>query len=168
MNSAGARWRMLTPVDVQRFAERLAAAPRHRRLLGDDPASARSYQLIWADIHVNAWIIRWSDDADTGYHDHDGSAAGIVVLEGAVVEERLALGAPPLRRRFGAGKSFHLPAAAIHRIRHDGGPPALTVHAYSPPLTVQGVYREGAEGALERHTVPYTEELRGDLAAARA
>ena len=168
MTSVGPPRRVLTPAGVERFAERLAATARRRRLLSDDPPAARSYEMIWADAHVNAWIIRWSDDADTGFHDHDGSAAGIVVLEGAVVEERLALGAPPLMRRFGAGRSFHLPAAAIHRIRHAGGPSALTVHAYSPPLTVQGVYREGTEGALERYTVPYTEELRGELAAARA
>jgi hypothetical protein len=38
------------------------------------------------------------------------------------------------------------------------------VHAYSPPLSVQGVYRIGDSGALERDTVPYTEELRGELA----
>lgn len=157
---------ILEPVAVERFARRLAAGARSQRILGDPLATGRSYELIWADSHVNAWIIRWSDDADTGFHDHDGSAAGIVVLEGAVVEERLALGAPPLARRFGAGESFHMPASAIHRIRHAGGRSALTVHAYSPPLTVQGVYRECAEGALERYTVPYTEELRGELALA--
>jgi hypothetical protein len=89
------------------------------------------------------------------------------VLEGTAVEERPALGAAPLTRRFGAGKSFHLPASAIHRIRHAGGPSALTVHAYSPPLTVQGVYREGAGGALERYTVPYTEEPEGSRARER-
>jgi hypothetical protein len=51
-------------------------------------------------------------------------------------------------------------------VRHGGGGPALTVHAYSPPLRVQGVYRVAADGALERDVVSYTEELRGELAVA--
>jgi len=160
--------RVLEPAAAERFAASLARSAMRRCGLGDVVASARSYELIWADVYVNAWIIRWSDDADTGFHDHDGSAAGIVVLEGDVVEERLALGGSPITRRFGAGQSFHMPASAIHRIRHGGGASALTVHAYSPPLTVQGVYREDAQGALERFTAPYTEELRGEQIAARA
>jgi hypothetical protein len=82
------------------------------------------------------------------------------VVEGAVVEERLALAGPAVTRRFSAGQSFHLSASAIHRVRHDGAAPALTIHAYSPPLRRQGVYRTGADGALERDATPYTEELR--------
>jgi hypothetical protein len=88
------------------------------------------------------------------------------VIEGLVVEERLALAGAPIARRFAGGESFHLAASAIHRVRHGGGPPALTVHAYSPPLRVQGVYRVAPDGALERDVVPYTEELRGEFAVA--
>jgi Cysteine dioxygenase type I len=149
---------------LERFAAQLAAAPGWQ--LPSREEHERSYAVIWADEHVNAWAIRWSDDSDTGFHDHDGSAAGIVVLEGAVVEERLSLEGPPIARRFGAGQTFWTGASAIHRVRHGGGPPAVTVHAYSPPLSVQGVYRVGEGGALQRDTVPYTEELRGELAAA--
>jgi hypothetical protein len=158
--------RVLEPAALETFAVRLASSSGCRRALLATSACSRSYELIWDDPYVNAWLIRWSDDADTGFHDHDGSGAGIVVLEGGVVEERLALAGAPIARRFGAGASFHTQAAAIHRVRHGGGPSALTVHAYSPPLMVQGVYREGAGGALERRTVPYTEELRGELAVA--
>ena len=153
---------------LERFAVELAAS-RERWLEPESSAAGeRSYELIWDDTHVNAWAIRWSADADTGFHDHDGSAAGIVVIQGVVVEERLSLHGPPIARRFGAGESFRMPASRIHRVRHGGGAPALTVHAYSPPLSIQGVYRVGDQGALERETVPYTEELRGELAAAPA
>jgi hypothetical protein len=127
--------RVLEPLALERFAAQLAAIGAGERLLREGSETGRSYELIWADDHVNAWIIRWSDDADTGFHDHDGSAAGIVVLEGVVVEERLALGAPPLTRRFGPGESFHMPRSAIHRIRHAGGSSALTVHSRSRACT---------------------------------
>lgn len=158
---------LLDPHALECFAVVLAHSPEHwREPLAPSPPDQRGYAEIWSDEHVNAWAIRWSDDADTGFHDHDIAAAGIAVIEGLVVEERLALAGPPIARRFGRGASFHLPASAIHRVRHGGGGPALTVHAYSPPLRVQGVYRVAADGALERDVVSYTEELRGELAVA--
>jgi mannose-6-phosphate isomerase-like protein (cupin superfamily) len=163
MNDVRSPQGQLQAAGLERFAAELARWSGWE--LPRAGADERCYAVIWADEHVNAWAIRWSGDADTGFHDHDGSAAGIVVIEGAVVEERLMLGGPPLARRVRAGQSFHMPATAIHRVRHGGGAPALTVHAYSPPLSLQGVYREGDGGALERDTVPYTEELRGELTA---
>jgi hypothetical protein len=168
MRTPSAPGRVLDARGLEGFAVELGASRERWRALESSAAGERSYALIWDDTHVNAWAIRWSDDADTGFHDHDGSAAGIVVIEGVVVEECLSLDGPPIARRFGPGESFRMPPSRIHRVRHGGGAPGLTVHAYSPPLSIQGVYRVGDQGVLERETVPYTEELRGELAAAPA
>ena len=160
MSAPGAATEVLGAVELVRFAVELARSPRRWRDLVRPDDDARVYETIWCDERVNAWAICWSEDSDTGFHDHDDSAAGIVVIEGTVIEERLALAGPPVARRFGAGQSFHLSPSAIHRVRHAGGAPALTIHAYSPPLRRQGVYRTGPDGALERDATPYTEELR--------
>jgi hypothetical protein len=151
---------VLGPTELIEFARALAESIDRPDDFQGPELCTRVYEEIWSDDHVNAWVICWADDSDTGFHDHDTSTAGIVVLAGTLREERLALSGPPVARRFGAGSSFHLPASAIHRVRHAGGPPALTVHAYSPPLRRQGVYRVAADGALERDSTPYTEELR--------
>ena len=158
---------MLDAAELVRFAAALADSPERWRGLVRDGGDARVYETIWSDEHVNAWVIRWSAHSDTGFHDHDISASGIVVIEGAVVEERLALSGPAVARRFSAGQSFHLSASAIHRVRHDAAAPALTIHAYSPPLRRQGVYRTGPDGALERDATPYTEELRAERGGLR-
>jgi hypothetical protein len=159
----------LNPIELERFAAALALAPQHwREALDQRGTSQRSYAQIWSDAYVNAWAIRWTAGADTGYHDHHVAAAGIAVVDGFVIEERLALAGPPITRRFASGQAFHLPAVAIHRVRHGGGAAALTIHAYSPPLRVQGAYRVAANGALERDVVPYTVELGGELAAQAA
>ena len=154
--------RALDAGELLRFAEALARSADSWRGLVRESGDGRVYETIWSDEHVNAWVIRWSAASDTGFHDHDVSASGIVVIEGSVVEERLALGGPAVVHRFRAGQSFHLSASAIHRVRHDGARPALTIHAYSPPLRRQGVYRSGPDGALERDATPYTEELRAE------
>ncbi len=54
----------------------------------------RVYAQIWDDDEVNAWVICWSEDQDTGFHDHDDSAAAISVVSGRVREDRLTLGRP--------------------------------------------------------------------------
>ena len=159
---------ILDAAELVRFAAALADSPeRWRRLVDDGGGDARVYETIWSDEHVNAWVIRWSAHSDTGFHDHDVSASAIVVVEGAVVEERLALTGPAVARRFGAGQFFQLSPSAIHRVRHDGGAPALTIHAYSPPLRRQGVYRTAPDGTLERDATPYSEELRAERGGLR-
>jgi hypothetical protein len=158
---------VLDAVALVRFARELADAPGLWRSQIGAERSVRVYETLWSDDYVNAWVIRWPEDSDTGFHDHDTSAGGIVVIEGCVLEERLALSGPPLRRSYRAGASFHLPPSAIHRVRHGGGGAALTVHAYSPPLRHQGVYRVADDGALEREAAPYTAELRAEVGALR-
>ena len=90
------------PREVLGDLELVALRARARGLAGAlaGPSSARRAacvctRRVWSDDHVNAWVICWPRGSDTGFHDHDNSAAAIVVLEGCVIEERLAL---PLRR----------------------------------------------------------------------
>ena len=113
---------------------------------------------------VNAWVICWSEDQDTGFHDHDESAAAIAVISGQVREDRLRVGDEPRSRVLGAGQIFTVPAVAIHRVLHAGDAPAVTIHAYSPPLTRTGAYRLGPDGELEREPLSFEDELRAEPA----
>ena len=114
-----------------------------------DPAE-RQYARVLASDDVEVWIVAWMDGHDTGFHDHDDSAAAIAVLEGAVVDERLAVGTS-IATRHGEGAIFTVEPAAIHRVHHSGHAPALTLHAYSPPLARVGTYEIADSGALLRH-----------------
>jgi predicted metal-dependent enzyme (double-stranded beta helix superfamily) len=120
----------------------------------------RVYEQLWRDQHLAAWVICWMAEQDTGFHDHDLSSGAVTVVTGAVREQRLTLGAEPLTRVFEAGKSFSFAASDIHRVEHWGSGPAVTVHAYSPPLWRMGSYSVGEDGSLARHSMSYAEELR--------
>jgi quercetin dioxygenase-like cupin family protein len=124
----------------------------------------RVYELIWDDEDVNAWVICWTHDQDTGFHDHDESGAAVAVISGEVREDRLRLGGSPTSRRSRGGATFTVPPTAIHRVLHAGDQPAVTIHAYSPPLTRTGAYRVRPDGTLERESLSFEEELRGELA----
>jgi quercetin dioxygenase-like cupin family protein len=157
----------LTLQQLERFAAALAADVDRWCHLVRDARDARVYEQIWDDDDVNAWIICWSEAQDTGYHDHDTSGAAVAVVSGSVREDRFRVGAPAQSRTLGAGETFAVPADAIHRVLHDGDRPAITIHAYSPPLTRTGVYRIAPDGALRRESTHYEEELRGEPALSR-
>jgi quercetin dioxygenase-like cupin family protein len=150
--------------ELGRFATALADSPERWRHLVRHADDARVYEQIWDDEDVNAWVICWSEDQDTGFHDHDVSAAAIAVLDGEVREERLRIGRPSRARTIAAGSVFSVPPVAIHRVLHAGTGPAVTIHAYSPPLTRTGAYRLGADGELQRELLSIEEELRAEAA----
>ena len=150
----------LTMAQLERFATDLAAEPERWRHVVRAAGDARVYKQIWDDDDVNAWVICWSEDQDTGFHDHDESAAAIAVVAGCVREDRLTVSGPPCSRVLAAGEIFTVAPVAIHRVLHAGNQTAVTIHAYSPPLTRTGVYRIRPDGALERESQPYETELR--------
>ena len=48
----------------------------------------------------------------------------------------------------------------IHRVRHESGEPAVTIHVYSPPPQRSGAYIFDPSGSLLRRSIPAAEELR--------
>jgi mannose-6-phosphate isomerase-like protein (cupin superfamily) len=129
-----------------------AARVRH------DPLE-RVVDLLWRDERVEVWLICWSgEDHDTGFHDHDESNGALAVVRGTLVEERLVLSGA-IRRRLPRGESLAFPASHVHRVHGVGDTPAVSIHAYSPPLRRLGVYSVSDDGALRREAVSGSHEL---------
>jgi hypothetical protein len=132
-----------------------------RHLVRHDPGQ-RSYEQLYRDANVDVWLICWMDDQKTGYHDHDLSSGGVYVCEGTLVEDRFSFGTDGLRhasRQRPAGGSFVFDGAYIHGMRHAGGPPASSIHCYSPPLWRMGYYEPDEQGALTRVPMTYLDEI---------
>jgi predicted metal-dependent enzyme (double-stranded beta helix superfamily) len=152
--------RDLTPDELEQYVLELVDRPElWAGLVSHDPG-ARVYEELLRDEHVAVWLICWMEDHDTGFHDHDVSGVAVAVASGAVREDRLVLGGEPASRVVEAGGSLRFEPADIHRVVHAGDGPAVTVHAYSPPLWRMGAYEVRPGGELARHSVSYAEELR--------
>jgi quercetin dioxygenase-like cupin family protein len=149
----------LAPDRLRAFVTTLAREPHRWRHLVRHERDTRIYEQLFSDARLNAWLICWSTGQDTGFHDHDESAGSIAVIRGHVRDERLALGGPPSVREFAAGQHFAIAPNAIHRVTHAGAEPAVTIHAYSPPLRRMGAYRVGPAGELERQALTCEQEL---------
>ncbi|MBE2315247.1 cysteine dioxygenase [Solirubrobacter sp. CPCC 204708] len=150
----------MTETELEALARELAADRERWEHLVRHSRGQREYVELHRDDDVAVWLICWMDEHDTGFHDHDLSSGAVAVAVGAVAEDRLALGGPPATRVAQAGESFHFTAADIHRVRHVGDEPAVTIHAYSPPLWRMGAYEVLDGGELRRHSLSYAEELR--------
>ena len=137
----------------------LAARPETWSHLVRHEPNRRTYEQLVLNEDVGVWLICWMDDHDTGFHDHDLSSGAVAVVAGRVREERLGLegGAS---RVFSAGEAFDFEAHDIHRMSHAGGGPAVSLHAYSPPLQRMGAYAFDETGLLRRVSISYEEELR--------
>jgi predicted metal-dependent enzyme (double-stranded beta helix superfamily) len=160
---AGPHGQDLSDEQLLAVANEIAARPAlWSHYIAHDPTH-RTYEQLLRDEHLDVWLLCWSHDHDTGFHDHDLSAGAVAVVAGSVREERLVLGRPPdapISRLAHAGSSFAFGASDIHRVLHAGTEPAVTIHAYSPPLVRMGSYAIEPNGQLRRHAVSYEEELR--------
>ncbi len=151
---------------LRRLVGDLAARPDLWRSLVRIDAASRRFEQLWRDTHVDVWVISWMHGHDTGFHDHDVSQGAVAVVDGALVEERMVLGGAPLERRHPAGAVFDFDASHVHRMRQDSRGPAVSIHAYSPPLWRMGTYAVAPDGTLRRASISYAEELRPvDVAA---
>ncbi len=154
------RGRDLTQIELRELA--LSISRRHElwdHLVHHDP-DARVYEELCRDEHLAAWLICWSEDHDTGFHDHDTSAGALAVAGGRVREERLGIGGVGPDRVLGPGEAADFGPSDIHRVSHAGSGPAITIHVYSPPLWRMGAYEIKETGQLQRHSISYAEELR--------
>ena len=157
---------ILGRAELRRIVTGLAAAPEGwSHLVRHDPAQ-RVFECLRLDDQIEIWLICWMPGHDTGFHDHDLSAGAVAVAAGSVREDRLVLGAEPSTRVLGPGSTFSFEPSDIHRVQHAGAEPAVTIHAYSPPLWRMGAYEVHPEGRLLRHSISYAEELRPIGAAA--
>ena len=152
--------------ELRDLVTRIAADPQQWQGLVCHGTPERHFEQLWRDDHVDVWVITWTNGNDTGFHDHDVSRGAVAVVEGEVTEERLVVGGPPRRLRHVAGETFDFDASHVHRMCLDADGPAVSIHAYSPPLWRMGAYTVSPDGTLRRESVSYAEELRPVDAAA--
>src|SRR5215475_12904936 len=129
--------------ELERLVEDLAGAPQLWRHHVRHERDRRFYVQLHRDPHVDIWLICWDAEQETGLHDHDRSSGAVRVVDGTLLEDFFAVhenGIALETRAHDAGSLFSFDATYIHDVRHDGGPPATSIHAYSPALWRMGHY----------------------------
>ncbi|MGW2867538.1 cysteine dioxygenase [Kitasatospora sp. NPDC001225] len=139
----------LTPGTLRTIVRELAERPEewihHVRLSTEE----RWYRRLAADDDHEVWLISWLPGQSTGFHDHGGSRGAFAVALGEL--EELSLGGPEqglLIRRIPAGTARAFGPEYVHDVRNTAVGPAVTLHAYSPPLSSMAHYDLRAGGLV--------------------
>lgn len=107
-----------------------------------DPRS-RWHQRLYRDDRVDVWLITWLPTQGTQLHDHGGSSGAFTVLQGTL-EEASVVGprtaAHLLRTSRPTGATVSFGPRYVHDVLNTSLLPAVSVHAYSPPLTSMTFY----------------------------
>ncbi|MDN5917199.1 MAG: cysteine dioxygenase family protein [Pseudonocardia sp.] len=104
-----------------------------------DPAR-RWYRLLRSDGLLDVWLISWATEQVAELHDHAGSLGAMTVVSGALAERRWT-GSGGLRTRtLRAERGAGFPLGHVHDVANPSVEPAVSVHAYSPPLSAMSYY----------------------------
>lgn len=134
------------------------------------PTDDRWFARLYGDDEVDVWLISWVPGHHTELHDHGGSLGALTLLSGSLDEFRWD-GGQLRRRRLAAGDQAAFPLGWVHDVAwaptgsrpsvtaRSGSPePSLSVHAYSPPLTVMSYYEVADQKRLRRKRTELTEQ----------
>jgi rhodanese-related sulfurtransferase/mannose-6-phosphate isomerase-like protein (cupin superfamily) len=105
----------------------------------------RWFECVERDPDHDVWLISWLPGQGTGFHDHGGSAGAFAVVLGTLEEHRA--GADPLTVHGGEVRAFGSQYA--HDVRNASAAPAVSIHAYSPPLTRMTKYELAGEQLVQ-------------------
>ena len=130
-----------TPEELANIVARFASSDGwldRVRLRGE----RRWYERLHHGPDYDLWVLSWLPGQCTGFHDHGASAGAFVVTTGLLEEhrpgERPRVIVPGEPRAFGADYA--------HDVRNESLAPAISIHAYSPPLSEMNEYElEGGE-----------------------
>jgi hypothetical protein len=166
----------LDPVQLVEFSRFMAAEVEagHYPYVQYSEAE-RWHQRIYRDPRVDVWLISWLPSQGTQLHDHGGSAGAFTVLSGELSEavHRRRVGSVVdgadrasgalLEHRRATGSAVGFGAHYVHDVRNLGEQPAVSVHAYSPPLTSMNYFDLTDAGELHRLATLATEDPEPDV-----
>jgi rhodanese-related sulfurtransferase/mannose-6-phosphate isomerase-like protein (cupin superfamily) len=96
----------------------------------------RWYERIYHSRDYDIWVISWLPGQSTGFHDHGASSGAFAIATGTLEELR-----PGQKARIvNAGQSRTFGPDYSHDVRNVSGAPAVSIHAYSPPLSEMNEY----------------------------
>ena len=151
--------RDLTADELRALVATVASEPETwSRHVGFD-SDKRVYVSLHRDAHVDVWLLCWTPENDTGWHDHDISSGAVAVVAGELAESNLTIATGGVETRVPAGQAYSFGSEHIHRL-NGAEPGSVSVHAYSPPLWRMGQYAVSDAGILRRVSVSYADELR--------
>jgi predicted metal-dependent enzyme (double-stranded beta helix superfamily) len=148
-----AEQRVLTPAELAAEVRRLTSAPADWVTRVRLDPEGRWYEQIPVNEWCELWLISWLPGQSTGFHDHGGANGAFGVVWGQLDEYVAAHGAVAAANPVAAGKVRSFGPRHVHDVRNSAaGSVAVSVHAYSPPLSAMTRYDRTPGGLVAIRT----------------
>jgi hypothetical protein len=132
---------VLSPARLGQIAGAVAAQPGGWGVAPRFDPSRRWYRRLELTEDYEVWLLTWLPGQSTGFHDHGDAAGAFAVAQGRLDERALAAPWRQVRQRTVlAGGVRPFGGQHVHDVINASGEPAVSVHAYSPPLTAMRRY----------------------------
>lgn len=155
LGALGFRSGRLSPAELERAAGAIAARPELWQDLVVDSPDRRWWLVLYRSPAYEVRLLSWEFDQSSGWHDHAGSSGGYTVTRGALFERyRGADGVSIATRHIEPGEHGCFGPEHVHDVSHEEGRPAVSVHAYSPPLSKLTMYEPTEFGFVATAVVP--------------
>lgn len=134
-------------VELLQLVTRVAADPASWQDLVQFPdGDERWWTQLYGSADLDIWLLSWLPGQTTELHDHGGSSAAFTVVSGRLREVRLDRRGHRIVKTRRAGATTVVPPRIIHDVNGAGSGPAVSIHAYSPPLRTMNFYEVDANG----------------------
>ncbi len=146
-----------------RVVRAVAARPELFEDLVVDDVTNRWWLLLYREANYEIRILSWERDQSSDWHDHGGSSGAFIFSAGTVIEYQRGADLIEVQSvRYGAGDYGSFGPEHVHDMLYESGRPAVSVHAYSPPLKGLTFYDRTPLGFVAREFV--LEEVRSAAA----
>jgi predicted metal-dependent enzyme (double-stranded beta helix superfamily) len=139
----------ISPGELAQIVRRVAGQPELWDSQVRYSAGERFYVRLEQGDGYEVWLLTWLPGQQTGFHDHGESSGAFLVVSGGLTETAVVTGKPePLGRTLPPGTARLFGPHYVHDVRNDSTEPAVSIHAYSPPLSSMRRFEVAGDGAL--------------------
>jgi hypothetical protein len=152
----------LTTEQLERVVKVVAARPELYEDLIVNDGEGRWWPLLYRTPSVEVKLLTWAEGQSSDWHDHGGSSGALTVTAGSLYEcRRAADGVNVDASSHAAGAVTSFGTDYVHDVNFESGQPAVSIHAYSPPLHGLTFYDRTPYGFAAREFIP--EERRSEF-----
>lgn len=154
--------RTLDVDELSALTRSIAARPETWRPLVRFQESGRWWTRLDAPDGVDVWLLTWLPSQGTELHDHGDSAAAFTIVAGTLTEVRPTHHGELVPQHFPADRTQTVDPGDRHDVLNTGTEPAVSIHAYSPPLTRMTYWATAPDGGLVPSRTVDTDEPESD------
>jgi predicted metal-dependent enzyme (double-stranded beta helix superfamily) len=139
--------RTLSPAELGHLVRATAVARTTWLPIVRFTPSRRWFHRLALTADYEIWLLSWLPGQRTGFHDHGDASGAFAVALGGLRETLATAGSRRVRQRTAApGSVTSFGERHLHDVGNVAAVPAVSVHAYSPPLSAMRRYEMASSG----------------------